>query len=203
MIYQKEALANISFPLGGIGTGCIGLLGNGELSDFEIENRPQKNMRNGYTHFAVRATGKKGSVLRILQGDTNESYMGRSRRGAMYAGFGYGPATDSLAGLPHFRNVLFDGRFPTAELTFTDADFPGRVRLLAFNPFIPHREDDSGIPAAFFEITLENTEDEPIEYAIALTVASLADLSQNTAFFAHYRHFNTIKATLFAWLKIN
>lgn len=184
MIYQNEALANISFPLGGIGTGCIGLLGNGELSDFEIENRPQKNMRNGYTHFAVRATKGTGSVLRILQGDTNESYMGRSRRGATYAGFGYGPATDSLAGLPHFRNVVFDGRFPTAELTFTDADFPGRVRLLAFNPFIPHREDDSGIPAAFFEITLENTEDGPIEYAIALTVASLADLSQNTAFSA-------------------
>ena len=82
MIYQKESLANISFPLGGIGTGCIGLLGNGELSDFEIENRPQKNMRNGYTHFAVRATKGTGSVLRVLQGDTNENYMGRSRRGA-------------------------------------------------------------------------------------------------------------------------
>ena len=182
MIYKKEALRSISFPLGGIGAGCIGLYGNGELADFEIENRPNKNMRNGYTHFAVKATGARGSVVRVLQGDTGEDYMGRPRRGELYAGFGFGPSSESLAGMPHFRNVSFDGRFPTAELTFTDEDFPARVRLLAFSPFIPHREDDSGLPAAFFEITIENTEDEPIEYTAALSLASLAEVSRNTAF---------------------
>ena len=41
MIYNK--VKNISFPLGGIGTGCIGLAGNGELNDWEIFNRPNKN----------------------------------------------------------------------------------------------------------------------------------------------------------------
>ena len=188
MIYRKEALANISFPLGGIGTGCIGLLGNGELSDFEVENRPSKNMRNGYTHFAVRATTRTGSDLRILHGDTNESYMGRPRRSNLYAGFGYGPSSDSLAGMPHFREVELDGRFPTAALSFLDPDFPGKVGLFAFNPFIPHREDDSGIPAAFFEVTLENTEDEPIEYAVALSTAALAEASQNEAFFEGGAH---------------
>ena len=34
MIYEKEYTKNISFPLGGIGTGCIGLAGNGELKDW-------------------------------------------------------------------------------------------------------------------------------------------------------------------------
>ena len=35
-VYTKESLREISFPLGGIGTGCIGLAGNGSLTDWEI-----------------------------------------------------------------------------------------------------------------------------------------------------------------------
>ena len=182
MQYSGEKAAAVSFPLGGIGTGCIGLLGNGELSDFEIFGRPSKNMRHGYTHFAVRAKTEGGVTARVLHGDTNESYMGRPRRGALYAGFGFGPASDSLAGFPHFRNVSFDGTFPTAHLTFRDPDFPAVVRMLAFSPFIPHREDDSGIPAAFFELTVENPTGGEVEYTVALTVAAPAGGSTHTVF---------------------
>ena len=55
MIYEHEYLNEISFPLGGIGTGCVGLAGNGCLVDWEIFNRPNKGSLNGYTHIAVRA----------------------------------------------------------------------------------------------------------------------------------------------------
>ena len=51
MQYRDEKLKTVSFPLGGIGTGCIGISGNGELVDWEIFNRPNKNTRNGYSHF--------------------------------------------------------------------------------------------------------------------------------------------------------
>ena len=47
MIYSKQKTKSISFPLGGIGTGCIGLAGNGELKDWEIFNRPNKCTRHG------------------------------------------------------------------------------------------------------------------------------------------------------------
>ena len=43
MRYEQEYLKEISFPLGGIGSGCIGLAGNGRLVDWEIFNRPNKN----------------------------------------------------------------------------------------------------------------------------------------------------------------
>ena len=56
MRYKNDKTKRISFPLGGIGTGCIGLLGNGELADFEIFNRPAKNKGAGYTFFSVRAS---------------------------------------------------------------------------------------------------------------------------------------------------
>ncbi|MQC28213.1 MAG: hypothetical protein DWG74_03905 [Chloroflexi bacterium] len=54
-IYQGAKTSQISFPLGGIGTGCIGLGGNGRLFDWEIYNRPNRGSVNGFTHFAIRA----------------------------------------------------------------------------------------------------------------------------------------------------
>ena len=66
MIYQGKNTKNISFPLGGIGTGCIGLSGNGELIDFEIFNKPSKSTRNGYTHFAIKEVREGKTNIKIL-----------------------------------------------------------------------------------------------------------------------------------------
>ena len=38
-VFSGRALSEISFPLGGIGSGSIGLAGNGRLVDWEIFNR--------------------------------------------------------------------------------------------------------------------------------------------------------------------
>jgi uncharacterized protein (DUF608 family) len=54
-VYEGSKTKEISFPLGGIGSGCIGLAGDGRLVDWEIFNRPSKRSVNGYTHFAVKA----------------------------------------------------------------------------------------------------------------------------------------------------
>ena len=155
MIYSGDSLNEISFPLGGIGTGCIGVAGNGSLVDFEIFNRPNKGSRiNGTTFFAVTAEYPDGRrVVKILCGDTQKDLSGRHNG---IRGFGYGPNADSMCGLPHFLSVVFDGRFPTAELTFEDPGFPGKVKLTAWSPFIPLDSENSGIPAAFFDISIEN-----------------------------------------------
>ena len=174
MIYKERTTQNISFPLGGIGTGCIGLAGNGELTDWEIFNRPNKKSRNGYSHFAVKVTAAGKSVTRVLHGDTLENLIGTSCASSGHYGFGYGPRGSSLAGFPHFKNVTFEGNFPLAQLTFAEEDFPVAVRLCAFNPFIPHDEFNSSLPVAFFEWEFENTSDEPLQLALACTVCNPA-----------------------------
>ena len=60
--YRGEQLTEISFPLGGIGSGCIGLGGNGRLIDWEIFGRPNKGSVNGFSHFAVKAE-RDGKLL--------------------------------------------------------------------------------------------------------------------------------------------
>jgi len=179
MIYKKKKTKAISFPLGGIGSGCIGLSGNGELNDWEIFNRPNKNTRNGYSHFAIKATRAGKSVTRVLHGDTNEDLLGTPCASRHHYGFGFGPRDNSLAGYPHFEDVTFRGEFPIAELTFENRDFPVAVRLHAFNPLIPHDEFHSSLPAAFFEWEIENTTEDTVEIALAGTVQNPAQTSRN------------------------
>jgi uncharacterized protein (DUF608 family) len=168
--YTGEKTKEISFPLGGIGTGCIGLGGDGRLIDWEIFNRPNKGGTNGYSHFAIKAEAA-GDVLdaRVLHADLQPPHSG-SLKGDTYGTFGFGPARTNLAGMPHFREAEFRGEYPVAELAFKERKFPGRVRMTAFNPFIPLNEDDSGLPAALFEIEVKNTTKRRLTYTVFATL---------------------------------
>ena len=153
-IYAGEQAREISFPLGGIGTGCIGLGGNGRLIDWEIYNRPNKGSLNGMSHFAVKAE-QDGRLLdaRVLTGDLKKDLAGQYGGGAGHwqcPGYGFGADFGTMAGFPHFSDCRFKGTFPIAELVFSDPHFPGSVTMTAFNPCIPLDADASGMPAAFF-----------------------------------------------------
>src|SRR5262245_4852920 len=90
-IYRGAKTSQISFPLGGIGSGSIGLAGNGRLVDWEIFNRPNKGSVNGFSHFALRAEdGERVLAARILHADLQPPYQGELT-GALYSSFGSGP----------------------------------------------------------------------------------------------------------------
>jgi len=171
-IYKETKTKEISFPLGGIGSGCIGLAGNGRLIDWEIFNKPNKGSTNGFSHFAIKAEAN-GKVLdaRVLNGNLLPPYTGVFNQPAFNT-YGFGPPRDYLAGVPHFREVDFEGEFPIATLSFKEEEekFPGRVRMRAFNPFIPLNDRDSSIPAAFFEIEVKNSTEKEILYTVCLSL---------------------------------
>lgn len=177
MLYKGEYTREISFPLGGIGSGCIGIDGAGRFLDWEIFNKPKKGSRNRFSHFAVRAKTNRGTVSKVLSGDAQKELMGPFRAGG--GGYGLGADAHTMCGFPHFRDVAFCGEFPIATLTYADDAFPGKITMTAFNPFIPLDDRNSSIPAAFFEITLENTACEDVEYRVALSLASVFSDSEN------------------------
>ena len=79
MIYKNENRKMISFPLGGIGSGCIGLAGNGQLIDWEIFNRPNKFSENRKSHFAVRCFQDGWSIslpkeIKVVDGNLRPCY---------------------------------------------------------------------------------------------------------------------------------
>ena len=165
--YRNEKTKQISFPLGGIGTGCIGLGGDGRLIDWEIFNKPNKCSRNGFSHFAIKAEDTDGKLIdaRIMNGPLRPPFD-NGVTPKMYDGFGFGPVISTMAGLPHFKESIFTGAFPFAAIELMHDKFPGEVCLGAFNPFIPGNDLDSSIPAAMFNMHVTNTTDTPITYTI-------------------------------------
>ena len=171
MKYVGQYTKEISFPLGGIGTGSIGLGGDGRLIDWEIFNKPSKGSINGYTHFAIRAIQGDKITAAVLNGDIQKEFIGQYKK-SNFTGYGFGPSNQKMCGFPHFKNVEFNGEFPVALLDFKDDKFPANVNMTAFNPFIPLDAKNSSIPAAFFEFEVENITSENLEYQIALSVAN-------------------------------
>ena len=181
--YEGEFRQEISFPVGGIGTGCLGLDGYGRLVDWEIFNRPNKRSLNGYSHFAVKAEAD-GKVLdaRVMNADALPSYMGDEYRDAMStlagtnstwrSNYGFGPQRSLLSGIPHFEGSVFEAEFPFAKISFSDSTFPGKVEINAFNPMIPQNEDDSSIPAAFYTVNVFNNTEKTLDYTVALSLGN-------------------------------
>lgn len=177
-LFEKQSTNEISFPLGGIGTGSIGLAGNGRLIDWEIFGKPNKGSVNGHTHFAVKAE-KNGKLAdaRIICGDVYKNLAGQTGMN-----FGFGLTNTSMQGFPHFRNCGFRGEFPLAELKLSDPDAAMCANLTAFNPFIPHNSKDSSIPAAFFELEIRNVTSETLDYSVAASLANPSVQSSNRFF---------------------
>ena len=178
--YRDEYLNEISFPLGGIGTGCIGLAGNGRLIDWEIFNRPNKGSTNGFTHFAIKAEDGDNLIdARVCQSDLNTSYTG-TFSGASFREFGFGAPREYMTGVPHFKSAVFTGTFPIATIEYHDEKFPGNLKLTAFSPFIPGNDRDSTIPAAFFTFEIENTTDKSLSYTLAASLKNTFQTDGNT-----------------------
>ena len=171
--YNGERTRYIAFPLGGIGSGGFSISGSGRLVDWSIRNRPALQGYNGYSHFAIKA--EKGGELvdaRVLNGPYDLNPSGAPGLRKMFDGFGHGANRQTLVGVPHFREVDFYGRFPTADLVFKDERFPGGVRMTALSPFIPHNDRDSSMPVAMFEFELVNDTADELTYTLAGTLGN-------------------------------
>lgn len=179
MIYKGEYMNEISFPIGGIGTGSFGIAGNGRFVDWEIFNKPAKGNLMPKSHIAVTAKYSDGKkVFKMLNGDLTNDIMGSYQK-TKFAGYGFGPSSGTMCGLPHFKECTFNGEFPIATITFSDEAFPAVVKLTVFNPFIPLDSENSSIPAGFFKIEFENITDEDIEFSAILSIRNPFEKSIN------------------------
>ena len=173
-IDQKDYLQEIAFPLSGIGSGGLSISGIGSLVDWELTGRANKRSVNEYSHFAIKAE-RDGKVLdaRVLHGDLTGCLIG-SQEAAHHHSWGYGQGLNrtTLAGLAHFEDVTFTGNFPFASLSYGCATMPAEIKLTAYNPFIPGDEDNSSLPAAFFEWEVTSTAAEDTDYTIAFSVGN-------------------------------
>ncbi len=170
--YRGEHLRRVAMPIGGIGTGTVSVGGRGNLRDWEIVNRPAKgfvpnvpitrNMTEPRAFFAARVQAQgRPPVTRLLEGELDA---------LDYEGTLGSPAPHH--GLPRFADASFHAAYPLAQVFLRDPVVPVDIRLEAFNPLIPGRADDSGLPVAVLRWVAANPCDVPVRVSVCGALAN-------------------------------
>ena len=84
--FRGRQLQMISFPLGGVAAGSIGLGGRGQLINWEMFNRPNKGYRPSYAFPSIWAQAGDGKpVARVLESRILPPYEGQDGLGSSNA----------------------------------------------------------------------------------------------------------------------
>jgi uncharacterized protein (DUF608 family) len=171
--YRGEALRAVAMPLGGLGTGTIALAGDGSLRQWQIHNQINHLACVPHSFFAVWARTAKPlgePVARVLQSAALYEHRGPTPPPTSNDHVVPAAHRELLRELPGVAAIEFSGAYPIAELTYLDDTLPLRVAMEAFNPFVPLRSDDSGIPAILVNISLSNHTEHVILASVAATL---------------------------------
>jgi uncharacterized protein (DUF608 family) len=158
----------ISFPLGGVAAGSIGLGGRGQLDNWEIFNRPNKGYRPPYAFPAIWAQAGAKPLARVLEAHIQPPYEGPDGLGA-----------NNAPGLSRLESATFTGGYPLAHIDFEDRSLPVKVELDAFSPFIPHEPDDSGLSVAILRYRVTNPGTATARVAIAFSIDNPVNTSED------------------------
>jgi len=162
-VHTGRNLARISCPLGGIGTGGIGLGGRGNLQDWQIFNRPDIGNGLEYSFPSMWVGGAK---------DAPYSVVLERRLLPPYDLHQEGLGSANAPGLPRLSEAKFFGSFPVSRIDFEDADCPVHVVLDAFSPFQPLDADASGLPCAVLTYEIRNPSAAAVEVVVAWSISN-------------------------------
>ena len=169
-IYKDEFLNEISFPIGGIGTGSIGLSGRGSLKNFEIFNRPNTGSWFPKTFAIIQLIQpQRDPICRILEGPLQRPYTPQDGGAFHYNGEGF----------PHMDRCEFRGEYPFAWIDFFCESMPLKVQLEAYNPFIPSDPDASSYPAMILRYHITNTSPKSVEVSILWSLLNIVGFEGN------------------------
>ena len=160
--YTGDDLRKISMPVGGIGTGNIGLAGNGGLVNWEIMNRPSFKKSPDVNAFVIRVEQENHSLFtKILEGPLDTS---------QYEGpFG---AEVKNHGMPRFRTATFMGAYPFGQVKLEDKKCPVEVTIQSFNPLIPSDSNASSFPLMVLRYVVKNSSSENAIVSIAGNISN-------------------------------
>ena len=151
--YEGAALDQISYPLGGFGTGMLCFDGGGAFSRFSVRHNPEFfNQPLVFSALSLK-TGDEPRCSRVLEGPVAPwKFFHPWKRDASDSGGGH-----RGFGLPRFDSASFEAVFPFAKVKLSDPHLPIDVEVTAWNPFIPGDPDSSSLPVAAVAYRFNNT----------------------------------------------
>lgn len=147
-VFAGDALRFVAFPLGGIGTGQVYLNGKGVLDVWQVVNNLNSQAQVSGAFFAARM---------IVDGGPARAWV---------------LAEESPENLPACPGLRFSGEYPYAYIEYPTGEdkLPIRLRLVAYTPWIPLNERDSGLPYTFFEFEAENPGEATVDADLMMVV---------------------------------
>ena len=149
--------------LGGIGSGSIELLPDGEFHYWLIANQPRITEScceakvddgegsTGALSFWVRECRNGGKpIVRKLGMKTEADDF-------TYRMFAWNKPVEKIE---------YEGRFPVCELNYVDSALSCKLSLKAVSPFVPHNSDVSSTPGFYMDFTVENPTDDELEISL-------------------------------------
>lgn len=153
--------------LGGVGSGSVELLPDGEFHSWLIANQPRITKvcfedkvddgenSTGALSFWVRETKDNGKpVIRKLGMKTDNDDFS-------YRMFAWNKPVEKIE---------FDGRFPECDLNYVDGALSCELCLKAVSPFVPHNSDISATPGFYMDFTVENPTDSELNISLLGTL---------------------------------
>ncbi|MCD6408581.1 hypothetical protein J7L87_05990, partial [bacterium] len=157
--YSGENLRQIKFLLGGIGAGNISLEGRGSLTDWEIFNRPHKGNKLFANFVSLHFNLKGKDYVKIIDRKPFPPFEGS-----------HGFENIRMEGYPHFSEAEFTDFFPFAIIDFFERNFPLKISLTAYTPFIPLDFENSSLPIAIFKYKFKNITGRKIDFKISFSM---------------------------------
>ncbi len=142
--------------LGGIGSGSIELLPDGEFHYWLVVNQPRLTTKC----FEDKVDDGEGSAgaLSFWVRECKDNSKPIVRK--------LGMKTDAddftyrmFAWNKPVEKIEFDGRFPVCHLNYIDSALSCNLSLKAVSPFVPHNSDVSATPGFYMDFTVENPTD--------------------------------------------
>lgn len=144
----------IGMPIGGIGAGQLYMGGDGQLWAWNIF---------GVNAYQFDLRGDDAYVFPLKRGAYNEYGARWIDQGFSVSTLVDGEKVTRRINRDGYTNIQFLGQYPIAEVTYNDVDFPVKIKLEAFSPFIPLEVKKSMFPATVLNYTLTNTSDKNIK----------------------------------------
>ena len=165
IISTKTHVSGIA--LGGIGSGSVELMPDGEFHSWLVANQPRitescceakvddGEESTGALSFWVRESKDGGKpVVRKLGMKTEAEDFS-------YRMFAWNKPVEKIE---------FDGRFPVCDLSYIDSALSCKLKLKAVSPFVPHNSDASSTPGFYMDFTVENPTDSDLHVSLLGTL---------------------------------
>jgi len=172
-IYSGDNKPQCGMPLGGIGTGCLDIEGDGTLGYCTLFSRVwgHGDGDDGNRIYRDRIVGSEGKVVDIkdpTRGPMNAPFLGLAVGKKVWL-LTTAPTVKATENLEPCRAIDYWGHYPVADLHF-GAGAPVEVALRAWSPLILGDAVRSNVPGAIFDVHLRNpSADEAQKCTLALT----------------------------------